>query len=409
MKDSPCVAYIMSRFPNLTETFVVYEIVSLEQQGVQVEVFPLLRTPQDIVQPEAQSIVARAHYQPFLSPKIIAANLRLFWRSPGTYCKTLWEVLRGTWGSANFFVGAIGIFPKSVCFAQEMELRGVTHVHAHFANHPTVAALIIHRLIDIPFSFTTHGHDLHVERRMLAHKVAASSFAVTISDYNKQLMLEECDNRYADKIHVIHCGTDLQAFVPQDPPQRDPRFSIICTGSLLEVKGHQYLIEACAELKKRGLNPLVHLVGKGPLLGELQRQVDNLHLQENFCFHGPQPRPRVIELLTSADVIVQPSVRTARGAREGIPVSVMEGMASGLPVVASDISGIPELVDHEVSGFLVPPRDSLALADALETLGRQPELRQKMGLAGRDRVSRDFNLHHNAARLIAMFKQVAGA
>ena len=104
-------------------------------------------------------------------------------------------------------------------------------------------------------------------------------------------------------------------------------------------------------------------------------------------------------------MIVQPSVHTARGAREGIPVSLMEGMASGLPVVASEISGIPELVDNNVSGILVPPRDSLALAGALEKLSLKPELRRKMGQAGRDRVSKDFNLHRNAATLIEMFQK----
>lgn len=405
MKGEPCVAYIMSRFPNLTETFVVYEIVSLERQGIRVEVFPLLRTPQDVVQPEAEDIIQRAHYHPFLSLRILAANLYFLKRSPANYFKTLWEILRGTWGSANFFIGAIGIFPKSVRFAYEMEQQGVTHVHAHFANHPTVAALIIHRLIGIPFSFTAHGHDIHVERRMLAHKIEASSFAVTISAYNKKLMLEECENMNPEKVRVIHCGTDLEVFAPRESSERDSRFTIICIGSLLEVKGHRYLVEACARLKVKGLDLLVHLVGQGSLLGVLKDQVNKAGLQENFRFNGPLPRPRVIELLAASDVIVQSSVHTARGAREGIPVSLMEGMASGLPVVASGISGIPELVENDVSGFLVPPRDSFALADALERLHGQPELRRKMGLAGRERVRRDFNLHRNAATLIEMFKQ----
>jgi colanic acid/amylovoran biosynthesis glycosyltransferase len=187
----PRVAYIMSRFPKLTETFILYEMLALEEQGIQVELYPLLREHTTVMHPEAVAMVERAHFQPFISWPIVRAQLRYLLRKPGAFLGTLWSLLRGTIGSLNFFVGALGIFPKTVYFAELMEAEGVQHVHAHFANHPTVAAFIIHRLAGIPYSFTAHGSDLHVDRHMLREKVAEAAFVVPISSYNQQLIVEE--------------------------------------------------------------------------------------------------------------------------------------------------------------------------------------------------------------------------
>ena len=174
------VAYTMSRFPKLTETFVLYEILALESQGVEVEIYPLLRERQQVEHPEAERLTRRAHYHPFVSLPILRANLHYLLRRPRTYFGVLAEVLLGTRKSRNFFVGALGVFPKSVRCAWEMERAGVDHLHAHFATHPALAALVVHRLTGIPFSFTAHGSDLHVDRTMLDVKVAASRFTVAM-------------------------------------------------------------------------------------------------------------------------------------------------------------------------------------------------------------------------------------
>ncbi|HMQ29824.1 MAG TPA: hypothetical protein PKD53_03810, partial [Chloroflexaceae bacterium] len=136
----PRVAYLMSRFPKLTETFILYEILAMEQLGVAVDVYPLLREPEPVMHPEAAAVVRRARFQPFLSWPILRANLGFALRKPRRYFGTLWDVLRGTMGSLNFFVGAIGIFPKSARAAALMAEEGVEHVHAHFATHPALAA-----------------------------------------------------------------------------------------------------------------------------------------------------------------------------------------------------------------------------------------------------------------------------
>jgi len=396
----PKLAYIMSRFPKLTETFILYEILALEELGVPVEIFPLLRERQPVTHPEADRLVRRAHFLPFVSWSILRAQGHFIRRRPLAYFSLWAEVVRETCGSLNFLVGAIGIFMKAVRFAYEVESRQVRHIHAHFVNHPAVAALIIHRLTGVPFSFTAHGSDLHVDRRMLKKKVEAAAFAVTISAYNKELMIQECGNRVREKIHVIHCGVDVDIFSRRCRPRGEQPFQILCVASFEAVKGHKHLLEACRLLRARGVDFVCHLVGDGPLRLQVKGQIEAANLAGSVVMHGMLSRPEVAKMYRAADVVVLASVFTERGDREGIPIVLMEAMASGVPVVASAISGIPELVDAGRTGLLVPPGDPSALADALQTVKEaDAERRYLMGAAGREKVQAKFNLKTNAVAL----------
>jgi glycosyltransferase involved in cell wall biosynthesis len=402
------VAYMMSRFPRLTETFILYEILALEEMGIRVELYPLLREQVSIQQPEAAPLVERAHYQPFLSWPIVRAHARFLRRKPGVYFSTLWALLRGTWGSPNFFLGAVGIFPKTVYFAEMMEAVGIQHLHAHFANHPAAAAFVIRRLTGIPYSFTAHGSDLHVDRHMLREKVAEAALVVTISNYNRELIIKECGDQYRDKVAVVHCGVDTSVFQMRKRPPVDEirsQFRILCIGTLHEVKGQTYLIEACRLLKERGIDVVCHLVGDGPDRKLLEQQIERAGLAGQVLLRGRQTRPQIAQLLADVDVTVAPSVPTKQGKREGIPVALMEAMGSGVPVVASHLSGIPELVADEHSGLLVQPRDAHGLAAALERLWREPDLRRRLGEAGRDTVAREFDLRTNAVTLSHLFRR----
>jgi len=400
------VAYVMSRFPKLTETFVLYEIAALEAKGVPVEVYPLLREHQARLHPEAQAWLNRAHFHPFLSKRILKAQLHFLREDAGLYLGLLADVLRRTWGSRNFFLGALGVFPKSVLFAYEMQKKGVRHLHAHFANHPAVAAFIVGRLTGIPYSFTAHGSDLHVERRMLDAKVDESAFAVTVSEYNRELMVETCGEHARGKIHVIHCGVSADVFGGSADGQhgrsRGGGFNLACVASFEPVKGHEHLIEACRILYDRGVDFRCHLIGEGPLRAQTEAAVRRAGLQDRIRFHGGLVRPEVVRLLSLMDAAVLASQPTANGKREGIPVALMEAMASGLPVVSSQLSGIPELVENGREGLLVPPADPEALAAALERLAGDPELRRRMGSAGREKVRRAFDLERSAEALLEL-------
>jgi len=401
------VAYVMSRFPKLTETFVLYEILAHRAAGLEVEVYPLLRQRTGVMHPEAGAVVDGAHYLPFVSIAIVRTQLRLLFTQPRTYLSTLWAVLRGTWGSFNFLVGAAAVFPKVVHAGQLMKASGVGHVHCHFANHPALAGYVIHRLTGIPYSFTAHGSDLHVDRHMLCEKVAEAAFVVPISKYNRELIVAECGGRWSGKLHVIHCGVDTEVFRPLDgEPEGDHPLRIICIGTLHEVKGQRYLIDACRLLAEEKVEFECRLIGDGEDRASLGRQIRDAQLGGSVFLEGNLTRGEIAVRLRSADVLVAPSVPTRSGKREGIPVVLMEAMSAGLPVIASRISGIPELVDDGRSGLLAPPRDARALAAALRRLHDEPRIRQRLGSTGRAKVRRDFDIHRNAALLRQRFLDV---
>lgn len=396
------VAYVMSRFPKLSETFVLHEILSLRKLDMDVIVMPLLRHHERVSHEAALAIAREARVHPFLSPAIMHANLHFFSRAPARYLAAWREVLSGTWGSWNFFVGAVGVFPKAVRFAYELSNEGVSHVHAHFANHPAVAALVVHRMTGIPFSFTAHGSDLHVDRHMLPQKVRAASFVVTVCEYNKRVIVAECGADVADKVHVVHCGVDVDGLPPRCAELR-PHAALVCVASLEEVKGHATLIEACGLLRDRGVDFVCHLIGEGPLRRQLERDIARRKLTARVVLHGGRTHAEVVRMLAQSDIAVLASRPTKRGKREGVPVALMEAMAAGLPVVASDLSGIPELVEPGRTGFLVAPGDARGLADALARLARDPDLRARFGRAGRNKVARDFSQQASARTLLRLF------
>ena len=403
------VTYIMSRFPKITETFVLFEMLAVEQQGVQVELYPLLREKTDVMHPEARSFMERAHFQPFVSWPILRSNVHFLLRKPRAYLGTLWTAMRTNWGSWRYFSGVLGIFPKSVHFAFLMAEDEVDHVHAHFASHPAAAAFIINRLTGIPYSFTGHGSDLNRDQHMLCEKVAQAAFVVPISDFFKEMIVEHCGEQYRDKVIVVHCGVDTRVFQPiQAHKQKDSgMFSIYSVGTLHEVKGQTYLIEACRLLEERGVKFSCHFIGDGPDLAVLSEQVKQAGLTDMVHFHGRCTHQEVVELLQDADVLVTPSVPTKDGRREGIPVVLMEAMASGLPVIATAISGIPELVEDKLNGFLTPAGDAPAIASALERLYNDPDLRQQFAQAGREKVIDEFDLYKNASTLARLFGEVS--
>lgn len=394
---------MMSRFPKISETFILFEILEQERLGHTVEVFPLLRENQPVTHPEAERITARAHFHPFISLPIILANFSFLLKRPLIYCKTFFEVIGGTLGSMNFLLGALMYFPKAVRFAYEMQQLGIEHIHAHFCNHPAVVALIIHRLTGIPYSFTAHGSDLHKDKRMLDKKVAASAFAVTVSSFNKGEMIKACGEALREKIHIIHCGIDPEVFLPTEKKNGKRALRIICVGSYEEVKGHKYLVDACRLLRERGIDFVCDLIGDGPVREQVKKQIADLNLRDKVIIHGSRKRQEVADMMRAADVKVLASVPTAEGKREGVPVVIMEAMATGLPVISSQLSGIPELVDNGRTGILTQPGDAKALADALQKLHENPTLRFNMGHAGREKVLREFNMKINVAELADLF------
>jgi colanic acid/amylovoran biosynthesis glycosyltransferase len=393
------IAYTMSRFPKISETFVLYEMQELQRAGLTVEVFPLVRERPAITHAEAEAFLAQVSHRGPLSGDVRAAMA--YWqRKAGARYTALWsEVLLGSLGSPKFFSRVPAVLGQASWMAQQMEAHGIEHLHAHFATHPALAAYVIHRLTGIPYSITVHAHDLYVDRTFLAPKLQAAERIITISQFNRDLIGRLYGGVIADKTRVIRCGVDLSVFQPRQYVQRNQPFSLLCVASLEDYKGHEYLVQACSLLRDQGVDFRCKLVGTGELRHTIEAQIDRYDLEPNIELCGPQPRAKVSQLMAEADVVVLPSVVTPSGKMEGIPVALMEAMACAVPVVATNISGIPELISDGRSGLLVPQRDSQALAMALARLANDPGLRQQLGQAGRKKIAAEYDLRRNALTL----------
>ncbi|XOV83304.1 MAG: glycosyltransferase family 4 protein [bacterium] len=407
------VAYVMSRFPKLTETFVLDEMVQLTRNGWIVKIFPLWREPAELVHDDALAWVQVAQFLPHVSIEILIDNLYWMYRQPRRYFSALWNVVLCNISSPRFLTGALAAFPKAGTMARRMQSQGVEHVHAHFASHPAAIVYVVNKLTDIPWSFTAHGSDLHREQAMLAEKVSSAKFAVAISEFNKRVILKHCAARDAKKIKVLHCGVDLSKFklTPADAEQKavDPAgdalrdnkaselINIVCIGTLHEVKGQAFLIRACAQLEQS--NWQCHFIGDGEDRTQLELLAATLGLTDRVVFHGQCTRDKVRELLQQMTLACAPSVPTSDGRREGIPVALMEAAAAQLPLVASNLSGIPELVVHEETGLLTVVADVESIASAINRLVQDPDLRDRLGKACREKIEREFSLASNVSML----------
>jgi len=394
----------MSRFPHLPETFILREMMELELQGQGVSLYPLILQKQPIVHPEAQPWIARAHRLPYISSDVLEANARALAARPGRY-GDLWK--RTAWEnqtSSNFLIRALALLPKAAYAARLMQREGVAHIHAHYATHPAFVAWVIHQLTGLSYSVTVHAHDIFVRTAMLATKLREAAFVVAISDYNRDYLARLLGEWVREKTHVIHCGIAPAAYTPHlNLPSPGERFEIINVGSLQPYKGHRHLLEACALLRDQGLPVHCRIVGGGEERPRLERQRADMRLEGVVELLGPKSQDEVARLLPTAQCYVQPSIITPSGKMEGIPVALMEALACALPVVATKISGIPELVRPGETGLLVPPADAHALAGALATIYHDPHHAAQRADAGRALVLREFELSANVKRLAALF------
>ena len=403
------VAVLVSRFPAVTETFILRELIELERLGVQVVLVSLLRHRERVVHPQAEPWIRRALYTPFLNRGILLENLRVLLRAPGTYLSTLFGILWDARRSANAFFGLLGIFPKSVWLGRRLREIGVGHVHAHFATHPAAAAYILSRVCvreasALPYSVTVHAHDIFIHQGGLARKLSDASFVRTISDFNIRFIRERLGPAAPDpaRFRVIHCGIEPALYNPRESHtgvrgERPAR--ILCIASLRPYKGVCYLIGAVRQLRAEGAEVECDVIGEGDLRKELEGQIERAGLRDSFRLRGNRTEEEVAGSLAAADLFVLPSVVAPDGQMEGIPVSLMEAMASGVPVISTRISGIPELVVDGETGRLVESEDAAGLAAAIREVLSDPGRSLEMADAGRRKVAEEFSLRGNVRRL----------
>lgn len=279
------------------------------------------------------------------------------------------------------------------------------HVHAHYATFPLLAAWVCHRLTGVTYSVTTHAHDLYVDTPGLARRCREVEFVVAISRHNEELLRGLLGP--AAPVELVHCGIDTASydFRPRRLPETGP-IRALCVASLQEYKGHRHLIEALSRGGPATARVELDLIGDGHLRDELTALVDELGLTDRVRFRGSSTEAEVAAALAAADLFVLPSVVAADGQMEGLPVALMESLASGGPTVSASLSGIGEIVVDGCTGLLCEPGDPAGLACAVERLAADPEATLRMIRAGRKLVAEQFELERNAAALAGLLDRV---
>lgn len=294
------------------------------------------------------------------------------------------------------------VLPKAIYLSKKLKNLNVVHVHAHWASTPSTIGYVIADIAGIPWSFTAHRWDI-TENNILREKVRTASFVRVISRSGQNDLMKIIQNESLEKkIIVLHMGVELQEVRPK---KKEPAiFTILCPANLISVKGHRYLFEGCQILMKRKREFKCLVAGDGPLEAELKELVSKLGLNEHVAFLGRIPHERLLKLYSEGeiDVVVLPSIVTEDGEKEGIPVSLMEAMAFGVPVVSTDIGGTPELIG-DGSGIMVKEKNPETIADALDRLMSDEWLYMTIGQNGRIKIEKEFDVAVISETLQQMF------
>lgn len=389
------IAYMTGQYPRATDTFIQREVAALRARGVHVETFSVRKpSAKENVGPETEAERRRTYYVlPFRVGTLLSSHLKLLFGSPGRYLRAVKTMLTVRPPGVKAFVWQLAYFAEAAVVARRVRDLGLVHLHNHFSNSSCSVAMLAAEMGGFSFSFTMHGPAEFFEPKYwrIDEKIRRARFVACISHFcRSQAMVFAPQDKWS-RLHIVHCGVDPRLFAPMRHVGQGSR--LLFVGRLAGVKGLPILLESVAQLKARRPNIKLMVAGDGSDRERLSSLAVNLGIAENVEFLGYQSQQQVRELLGRTDAFVMASFA------EGVPVVLMEAMAAGVPVVATQIAGIPELVEHGVCGFLVPPGDAGVLAERVEQLLVDSELREAFGRRGREKVAREFDIGTEAERL----------
>lgn len=367
--------------------------------GWDIQVFPLIHEQATVIHPAVIAWNENIERIALISALTLRALIGRCVQQPVLLLKTFLKAVRGNLKNPKFLARTLALFPKAVYLASQTEKQGIAHLHVHFATHPAMAAWIIKELNGLSYSVTTHAHDIYVSQTMLAEKLKAAEFVVSISEFNRRFLSSDVDEALAVNTNVIYSGINLDRYPKRDRSGYHHPFRIFSIGSLEPYKGQSILIEACRLLQQADLSFICCIAGEGELRAQLDSQIERANLTDCVRLLGNLTEEAITRELSVCDGYAQPSIVTAQGKMEGIPVSLMEALACELPVVASNISGISELVREGETGRLVPAADPAALASVLIEMMTDPDRHLGMAKAGRRHVEAHFDLTVNVKQL----------
>lgn len=392
------IAYLTGEYPRATDTFIQREVFALRAQGIDVVTCSIRKTgAEHLVGPE-QKAESKSTFYVLAAAKaplrLLSCHLRALVKSPRKYFSTLGFAMRAGSPGIKGRVFQLFYFAEAVILADHLKRHRVIHLHNHIATASCSVAMLTSKISDIPYSFTLHGPDIFFEphRWRLDAKIKSAKFVVCISDYCRSQAMAFSTPQDWDKLHIVHCGVEPDRYADELSIERDhPHLTFV--GRLASVKGVPVLFDALKMLQDTHPDLRLTLIGDGPERKELERYAHSRGLADMVEFAGYKSQADVAQALQKTDLFVLPSFA------EGVPVVLMEAMAARVPVVATRVAGIPELVEDVKHGFLVAAGDVDSLANAISDLLNDTTRRKEMGQAARQKVMAEYNIEHEAAWL----------
>ncbi|WP_242335597.1 glycosyltransferase [Anaeromyxobacter sp. SG66] len=389
------LGYVTASFPfGIGETFLIPEIRGLASRGIQVRIWPLYPRGDrrsDWNAPDRVSIISA----PLLSVRMLAASAWALLRHPLRASRLTWRIMRGP---VRLVARNLAVLPKGLWLANELERSACDHLHVHWGGTTATAGMIAAEVAGIPWSLTCHRWDIY-ENNLLRKKVGSAIFTRFISERGRaDAVARGVDAR---RTMVSPLGSELPESAESPTWPGNGEFRLLCPALLLPVKGHRFLLDAVARLVRAGLDIRLLLAGEGPLRSELEQEVARLALGERVAFLGQIAHSAVLRMYSERRVhaVVLPSVDLGGGEHEGVPVSLMEAMGFGIPVVSTKTGSIPELLPDRL-GLTVPDKNGPALASLLERLIRDSRFYGQAAIACRERVRERWDIDACVERLV---------
>lgn len=403
------IGYLTSQYPATSHTFIRREVEALRLRGVAIDTFSI-RKPDAAEYGSEQDRAAFAETYYVLPAALIRLFAAHFWAissRPLSYFSTFGLALRHRAPGLRALMWALFHFAESIMLAQELRKRGIEHLHNHFANAGANVGLLTTRFLGLPWSLTLHGisETDYPAGLLLADKIGAAQFVACVSWFGRAQAMRITPPDQWHKFSIVRCGLSLSGLPVRRPANRsaDTPHRIICVGRLSSEKGHAGLLEAFADLRGRGVGAQLVLVGDGPERDSLERQGVALGIADAVRFEGRMEEQETLAEIARADLLVLPSFM------EGLPVVLMEAMALSVPVVASRVAGIPELVEDRKEGILFRPADWSQLCDAMQRILSDDAFADRMAKAARARIEQEFDIVVAVEPLLARYAGIGSS
>ena len=397
------IAYLTSQYPATSHTFIRREIAAVRDLGLSVETFSVRPPVEDELRAEQDRFEAEATYTLLSRPKrdFLVAHIRQIISHPASYTRTFLLALSHRAPGLRAALLAIAHFGESILLADELQRRTIGHLHNHFANSAATVGFLASRHAKIKWSFTIHGiseFDYPAGLNLPA-KVAAANFVACVSYFGRAQAARVVDTRHWPKLAIVRCGLELDR-LPVPAREAGSEVRMIFVGRLAAEKGIPGLLEAMCSMKS-GVHSKLVILGDGPLRADLEKERDALGLADRVEFLGRLTEAETLAEIAASDLLVLPSFM------EGLPIVLMEALALGVPVIASRVAGIPELVEDGRTGLLFSASDWSELAAALDRLVSDRKLRRLFAKNGPVRIAEEFDVRNSAIRLRDLFQSAA--